>query len=94
MPGAGVGRKAGMDWPSWWHWELDLSPHLLKRMVDRGFTEVDLRAMLAAARAVRKGPVPDRWVVETRHKRRSWEVVVEPDEGVELVVVVTAYPVS
>jgi hypothetical protein len=30
-------------WPEWWDWELELTPHLLKRLVDRGFTEVDLR---------------------------------------------------
>ncbi len=33
-------------WPEWWDWELELSPHLLKRMADRGFSELDLRAML------------------------------------------------
>ena len=33
-------------WPEWWNWELELSPHLLKRMVDRRFTEVDVRRML------------------------------------------------
>ena len=33
-------------WPEWWDWELELSPHLLKRMLDRGFTESDLRRML------------------------------------------------
>lgn len=80
--------------PHWWEWELELSPHLLKRMLERGFTEVDLREMMGAPRHVRKGPASGRWVVETRHKRRSWEVVVEPDEEAVLLVVVTAYPVS
>lgn len=80
--------------PHWWEWELELSPHLLKRMLERGFTEVDLREMMEIPRRVRKGPASGRWVVETRHQRRSWEVVVEPDEEAELVVVVTAYPVS
>jgi len=37
-------RETG--WPEWWDWELDLSPHLLERMVDRGFSEVDLRRMM------------------------------------------------
>ena len=27
-------RRRG--WPDWWDWELELSPHLLKRMTDRG----------------------------------------------------------
>jgi hypothetical protein len=35
-----------MDWPEWWTWELELSPHLLRRMLDRGFSEVDLRIMM------------------------------------------------
>lgn len=30
-------------WPDWWEWEIDLTPHLLKRMEDRDFSEVDLR---------------------------------------------------
>lgn len=35
--------------PHWWAWDLELSPHLLKRMIDRGFTEVDLRRMIEDA---------------------------------------------
>ena len=38
-----------MGRPPWWEWELELTPHLLKRMVDRGFTELDLREMLEDA---------------------------------------------
>ena len=38
-----------MPWPDWWEWELELTPHLEKRMEDREFTEVDLRAMLEQA---------------------------------------------
>ncbi|MGH8474366.1 MAG: hypothetical protein ACRER2_01100 [Methylococcales bacterium] len=34
------------DWPEWWDWEIELTPHLLKRMEDRNFNEVDLREML------------------------------------------------
>lgn len=29
--------------PDWWDWQLDLTPHLLKRMDDRDFNELDLR---------------------------------------------------
>jgi hypothetical protein len=39
------------DWPDWWEWELEISPHILKRMVDRSFSETDLRLMLEAAPA-------------------------------------------
>jgi hypothetical protein len=81
-------------WPAWWDWELELSAHLFKRMADRGFNEVDLRRMLSAASDFRVDAVPYRWVIETRHRRRQWEVVVEPDADVQLLVVVTAYPVD
>lgn len=63
-------------------------------MVDRRFTEVDLRRMLADARDIRPDGAPDRWVAETRFRRRAWEVVLEPDSTAELLVVVTAYPVD
>ena len=83
------GEKKTSRFPSWWEWELELSPHLEKRVEDRGFTEVDLRAMLEHATGYRKDVVEDRFVIETRHKRRRWEVVVEPDETDLLLVVVT-----
>lgn len=40
---------AKAQWPEWWSWEIELTPHLLKRMVDRSFTEVHLRRMLEVA---------------------------------------------
>ena len=76
----------------WWDWELELSPHLLKRMGDRRFTELDLRRMLERATGYRTDVVEGRWVFETRHRRRAWEVIVEPDWERQLLVVVTAYP--
>lgn len=79
-------------WPAWWEWELELSPHLLKRMEDRRFTEIDLRAMLSRAARLRPDPLPGRWLVETRHRRRRWRVIVEPDSALRVLVVVTAYP--
>ncbi|MGO9834692.1 MAG: DUF4258 domain-containing protein [Polyangiaceae bacterium] len=81
-------------WPDWWEWEIELTPHLEKRMDDRDFSEVDLRAMLERAHAHRPDVVEGRFVVETEHKRAPWEVIVEPDEMDHLLVVVTAYPVS
>lgn len=62
-------------------------------MVDRRFDEVDLRTMLRQATSYREDVVEDRWIIESRHKRRVWEVVVEPDSDAELLVVVTAYPI-
>ena len=63
-------------------------------MVDRNFTEVDLRRMLERATRLRLDVVDGRWVVETRHARHPWEVIVEPDEEIRLLLVITAYPVS
>lgn len=82
---------ARKKWPAWWAWEIELTPHVLKRMVDRRFTEVDLRRMLEVATGFRRDVVPGRWVVETRHASAPWEVIVEPDESVHVLVVVTAY---
>ena len=82
------------EWPIWWEWELEFSPHLLKRMLDRRFTEVDLRSMLEHAGGYRPDVIEGRWVIETRHTRKNWEVIVEPDDDQALLVVVTAYPVE
>ena len=81
-------------WPEWWDWELELIPHLLKRMEDRRFSEVDLRSMLSRASSYHRDVVPGRWVIEARHRRRRWEVIVEPDRIARVLVVVTAYPVE
>lgn len=60
-------------------------------MEDRRFTEVDLRAMLDA-RSYRRDLVEGRWIIVSRHSRRTWEVIIEPDVGAKLLVIVTAYP--
>ena len=83
-----------MQWPAWWEWDLELTPHLLKRMVDRNFTDVELRNMLQAATGYRRDIVEGRFVIATRHEHRSWEVVVEPDPLERLLVIVTAYPLT
>lgn len=81
-----------MNWPSWWQWDLEITPHLEKRMIQRDFTEIDLRTMFAVAQSYRPDVVADRWIIETRHRGQAWEVIVEPDETERLVVVITAYP--
>ena len=63
-------------------------------MVDREFTEVDLRQMLEHASGYRRDIVEGRWVIDTQQGRRQWEVIVEPDGAAHLLVVVTAYPVE
>lgn len=80
--------------PDWWDWELELSPHLLKRMADRDFTELDVRSMLHRATRVRRDVEPGRWIASTHRRRRRWEVIVEPDLEVQVLTVITAYPVS
>jgi hypothetical protein len=82
------------SWPEWWEWELEFTSHVLKRMIDRRFSEIDLRSMLEEATSLREDDEPGRWVVETSHDSRSWEVIVEPDRAEQLLVVVTAYPVE
>jgi ribosomal protein L34 len=82
------------NWPEWWNWELELTPHLFKRMEDRDFNEVDLRRMLEHALRYRPDAVDGRWVINARHDRRRWEIIVEPDECEQLLIVVTAYPIA
>lgn len=71
-----------------------MSAHLLKRMEDRAFNEVDLRHMLEHAAGHRAEILEGRFVIDTRHAGRSWEVIVEPDENRQLLVVITAYPLD
>jgi hypothetical protein len=63
-------------------------------MDDRRFTEIDLRRMMQRALRHHEDVVEDRWVIETRHRRKAWEVIVEPGLERQLLVVITAYPVS
>ena len=82
------------DWPPWWDWELDLKSHVLERMEDRHFTEVDLRRMMEHATGFRQARRTGRWIIETKHQDLRWEVVVQPDAYTELLGVITAYEVK
>ena len=62
-------------------------------MDDRRFDEIDLRRMLQRASDYRADVTEDRWVIDVRHRRQVWQVIVEPDHDRRLLVVVTAYPV-
>ncbi|MFW6054864.1 MAG: DUF4258 domain-containing protein [Thermodesulfobacteriota bacterium] len=81
------------SWPEWWAWDIELTSHLIKRMEDRSFNEVELRKMLSNARNHKIDVVEGRWIIETRHERHPWHVIVEPDEVEKLLVIITAYPV-
>ena len=63
-------------------------------MEDRAFNEVDLRRMLEHAAGHRADILERRFVIDTRHAGMSWEVIVEPDEMRQLLVVITAYPLD
>jgi len=80
--------------PDWWDFELELSPHLEDRMIDRGFSEADLRLMIEVAQDLGVGKTPGRWIVRTSHLGEAWEVVVEPDGVDRVIVVITAYRVT
>ena len=60
-----MAAKRRNDWPVWWEWELEFSSHLLKRMMDRNFSEVDLRSMMELAEEFREDDEPGRWIVAT-----------------------------
>ena len=78
--------------PQWWDWELEISPHVVKRMIDRSFSELDLRTMLEYSRDLKPDIIEGRWVIVTTFHRRVWEVILEPDTSSRRLVVVTAYP--
>jgi hypothetical protein len=49
--------------------------------------------MLQGARRHGRDIVEGRWVIETRHAGRPWEVIVEPDPERESLVAVAAHAV-
>ena len=81
-----------MRWPVWWDWDLELTPPVLKRMLDREFTEVDLRQMLEDASSLKR----DVEEAMDRHFTSPPQGVGdrrEPAEAEHVLVVITAYPV-
>ena len=71
---------------------MELSSHLFKRMIDRSFSELDLRTMLEHSGDYRPDVVEGRWIIVTLHRRQKWEVIVEPDFDAKRLFVITAYP--
>lgn len=82
------------NWPIWWEWELEFSSELPDRMVDRGFTEADLRLMLQEAFEWEVDKEPGRFLVRTRWDGDVWEIPVEPDWETQRLVIITAYRVE
>src|SRR5437773_2246958 len=62
---------AGLVWremprrPAWLDWDLEFSHHVIERMVDRDFTELDVRRRINAASGIRPNVWP-RWEMLTR----------------------------
>jgi hypothetical protein len=81
-----------LDRPEWWDWELAFVSHLEDRMEERGFSEVELRTMLADASDVTPARKLGRWRIATRHGGGPWVVVVEPDADEQVTYVITAFP--
>jgi hypothetical protein len=82
------------DGPDWWRFDLELSLHVEERMIDRSFSEVELRLMMENPNGRRFGGSVGRLIVETVHLGEAWEVVAEPDELEQVVIVITAYKVT
>jgi hypothetical protein len=79
------------EMPEWWDWDIHLTPHVRKRMLDRGFNEIALRIMLSEATGYE--PQEDgRKIVFAEWEYRPWQIIVEPDASEEVLVVITAYP--
>jgi hypothetical protein len=83
-----------VEWPEWWHWDLEFSQHLFKRMIDRQFNEIELRQMLEDATGYHADLEEGRWAIETRHSDQDWIVVVEPLPGETILLIVTAFPID
>lgn len=81
-------------WPEWWSYEIVISPHVMERMQERGFSEVDLRGMLEDASGFHDSAMSGRFCIETHWHAELWEVVVEPDDVERSLIVVTAYRVE
>ena len=81
-------------WPEWWQWELELTPHLERRMAERGIDELTLRAILQTAKGWHPVELPGRYAIVAMHKRSDWRIIVEPDPSERVLVVVTAYRVE
>ena len=64
-----------------------------KRMKERDCTEIEVRRMMEHATNYYRSKEEGRWVIETRFRRKPWEVVVEPNAEKERLDVVTVYEV-
>jgi hypothetical protein len=83
-----------MNWPEWWNWEIEITPHAEKRMIQRNFNELELRQMIYGARNYKNDIEDGRFKLLTQFKNEEWEVIVEPDYEENLLVIITAYSIE
>ncbi|MBC8554485.1 MAG: DUF4258 domain-containing protein [Candidatus Brocadiales bacterium] len=83
-----------MNRPKWWDWELEITPHVEKRMIQRSFTEIELREMFDRATSLQPGKEIGRYVAVSTLGTDNWEIILEPDFEEKLIVVITAYPIG
>jgi ferredoxin-thioredoxin reductase catalytic subunit len=79
------------QFPGWWKWLFEISPHAYRRMPERQFTETDLRGMLVAPERIESDICPGRFLIHCRWYGRNWHVIVEPDPDTKTVIIVTAF---
>ena len=63
-------------------------------MEDRHFNEVDLRRMFEHADTHQPDILEGRFVIKAHHAGQPWDLIVEPDERRQPLVVIAAYPVD
>jgi hypothetical protein len=77
----------------WLDWDVDIGYHASRRSIQRGFSETDLRIMIADATGFRASTVEGRFVLHSHLGDEEWRIVVEPDHEEHKLVVVTAWRV-
>jgi len=80
-----------MALPEWWNWEIEITPHIEKRMISRNFSEIELREMLINAKEFEKDIEDSRYKITSKLRTKKWEIIVEPDYFEKLLVIITAY---
>jgi hypothetical protein len=80
-----------VEYPEWWDWELLFTDHTKLRLEQRDLTELEVRAMLERANKYRPDPIDWRFQIPARHRRQPWIVVVEPNEMLKKLVIITVY---
>jgi len=55
--------------PEWWDWDLELTPHVEKRMEQRSFNEIKLRELLITSSGHRQGKVDNRFIIFSSYGR-------------------------